>query len=62
MSTRELSKHIFNKIEKYITNPNRDHNCDLEEVRYIQHLMELHFEPDNHIGGLGFESISENEE
>jgi hypothetical protein len=62
MTTRELAKHIY----LYSINCKSDKNnssewCDHDDnqvINYISHLMELHFDPQQHLGSMGFESIS----
>lgn len=64
ISNRELATHIYNRVlevaNKKRENPN-DVN-DVNEISYIQHLIELHFEPDEHLGSKGFMSISKKDD
>jgi hypothetical protein len=59
MTTRELAKHIFKVVSEHNNDKLKSDSDDLQVVNYISHLMELHFEPDNHLGSKGFQSISE---
>jgi hypothetical protein len=63
ITNRELATHIYERVleiaQKKIENPHNyisDHN----EISYIQHLIELHFEIDNHLGSKGFMYIHKN--
>ena len=62
MTTRDLAKHIYNfvienenklKKEKFIPRANNN-----DGINYISHLMELHFDPESHLGSKGFLSTS----
>jgi hypothetical protein len=60
MTTRDLAKHIYNfviesenKMEKESFIPNNN-----DVINYISYLMELHFEPESHLGSMGFMSTS----
>jgi hypothetical protein len=60
MTTRDLAKHIYNfvienenKMEKESFIPNNN-----DVINYISHLMELHFDPESHLGSKGFVSTS----
>ena len=55
MSNREFAKHIY---EYVINSQNDSDKNDNDIVNYIGHLMDLHYEFDNHLGSKGFESIS----
>jgi hypothetical protein len=62
MTIRELSRHIYFysqtcKKDKS-SNSEWDENDDLQVINYISHLIELHFEPENHIGSKGFKTIN----
>lgn len=61
MTNTELAKHIYfysqnckneKKAGEYWTDLD-----DRQVINYIANLMELHFEPQNHLGSKGFESI-----
>ena len=60
MTTRELSKHIYEYVQNVSEKKRKDPNYtdDTNEINYISNLMVLHFEPDDHLGSKGFESIS----
>ena len=58
MTNRDLAKHIFNVVQESIQEQKSDID-NTQLINYISHLMELHFEPDNHLGSKGFQSISE---
>lgn len=59
ITNRELATHIYQRVmeiaEKKKSNQDINEN---NEISYIQSLIELHFEPDNHLGSKGFISIS----
>jgi len=59
ITTRQLAAHIYKYVqdisEKKMLDP--DSVNDINEINYISHLMTLHFEPDNHLGSKGFESL-----
>jgi hypothetical protein len=62
MTNTELARHIYFysqncKSELPSEQIWTDHD-DRMAVNYIANLMELHFEPKNHLGSKGFESIS----
>jgi len=58
MTTRELSKHIYEYVQNVSEKKRKDPNYtdDTNEINYISHLITLHFEPDNHLGSKGFVS------
>jgi hypothetical protein len=61
ITTRELSKHIYEYILKSHGVPTDDPmmmDKERDIINYVSYLMELHFEPDNHLGSKGFERIS----
>jgi hypothetical protein len=60
MTTRELSKHIYEYVQTVSEKKKIDTDSvnDINEINYISHLMTLHFEPDNHLGSKGFESTN----
>lgn len=62
MSTTELAKHIYfyaqNCKSDKISNQEWNEQDDRQVINYIANLMELHFEPSNHLGSKGFSSIS----
>jgi hypothetical protein len=60
MTTRELSKHIYEYVQTVSEKKRIDTDSvnDINEINYISHLMTLHFEPDNHLGSKGFESTN----
>ena len=61
ITTRELATHIYNRISEIAIkkeNGTWDPSNEQNEISYIQNLMELHFEPDDHLGSKGFISIS----
>jgi hypothetical protein len=62
MSTRELAKHIYfyslNCKNDKNDPSNWDSKDDNQSINYISHLMELHFEPENHLGSKGFINTS----
>jgi hypothetical protein len=59
ITTRELSTHIYNKILDIAEKKSQNIEInDSNEIGYIQNLIELHFEPDGHLGSKGFVSIS----
>jgi len=61
MTTRELAKHIYYYSQKCKqekeSNQIWNEFDDNQIINYISHLMELHFEPQNHLGSKGFVSI-----
>ena len=62
MSNTELAKHIYFysqncKNEKKLDSLWDDLD-DKQVINYIANLMELHFEPQNHLGSKGFISTS----
>lgn len=62
MTNTELAKHIYNysqncKSEKPVGYSWSEYD-DKQVINYIANLMELHFEPHNHLGSKGFISIS----
>jgi hypothetical protein len=59
MTTRELSKHIYEYVQTVSEKKRIDTDSvnDINEINYISHLMTLHFEPDNHLGSKGFVSL-----
>ena len=62
LTNRELATHIYERVLKIATKktePNNDIN-DTNEISYIQHLIELHFDSEEHLGSKGFMSISQN--
>jgi hypothetical protein len=66
MTTRELAKHIYHysqncKSEK-ADKSEWDNQDDIQAINYISHLMELHFEPENHLGSKGFMNIATSSE
>lgn len=60
ITTRELATHIYQRICEVAAKKQNDLNDvnDHNEISYIQNLIELHYEPDNHLGSKGFVSIS----
>jgi len=61
ITTRELATHIYNRVSEIAIkkeNGTWDSSNEQNEISYIQNLMELHFEPDEHLGSKGFISIS----
>jgi hypothetical protein len=60
ITTRELATHIYNRIIEVAAKKSQNSESinDVNEISYIQSLIELHFEPDNHLGSKGFISIS----
>lgn len=52
MTTRELAKHIYEKVKS-----NNSEKNDIDMVIYIENLMITHFDLDYNIGYKGFESI-----
>jgi hypothetical protein len=65
ITTRELATHIYNRIIE-VAEKKKNSNCesisDVNEISYIQNLIELHYEPDNHLGSKGFISISKDQD
>jgi hypothetical protein len=62
MTTRELARHIYLysqncKSEKSDSSEWTEQD-DIQVINYISHLMELHFDPDNHLGSKGFQPTS----
>lgn len=61
MTTRELAKHILNYVLKSnglsIDDPMMI-DYERDTINYISYLIELHNEPDNHLGSKGFLSTS----
>jgi len=62
MTNTELAKHIYQysqncKSELPQCQTWSEHD-DRIAINYIANLMELHFEPQNHLGSKGFEKIS----
>jgi hypothetical protein len=62
MTTRELAKHIYNYAQTCKNDKPKGHdwteNDDNQSINYISHLIELHFEPQTHLGSKGFLSTS----
>jgi hypothetical protein len=55
MTTRELAKYIY----EYSVKTEKEGNFDeIDTINYLSHLMQLHFEPDSHLGSKGFESTN----
>ena len=61
MTNRELARHIYfysqNCKNEKTNSEEWDEHDDTQSINYIAHLMELHFEPDNHLGSKGFKPI-----
>jgi hypothetical protein len=62
MTNTELARHIYFysqscKSELPSGQIWSEHD-DRMAINYIANLMELHFEPQNHLGSKGFESVS----
>lgn len=55
MSNREFAKHIYDYVINSQNNPDLSPS---DTINYIGHLMDLHYENDNHLGSKGFESTS----
>lgn len=61
ITTRELATHIYNRVLEISEKKKNDIQGeinDTNEILYIQNLIELYIEPDNHLGSKGFVSIS----
>jgi hypothetical protein len=62
MTNKELAKHIYfysqNCKNEKSNSEEWDEHDDDQSINYISHLMELHFDSDNHLGSRGFQSIS----
>lgn len=61
ITNRELAKHIYNYILKshgISTDDPMMMDSERDIINYVSHLMELHFDMDNHLGSKGFEKIS----
>ena len=62
MSNTELAKHIYfysqNCKNEKKSDSLWDDLDDKQVINYIANLMELHFEPQNHLGSKGFISTS----
>jgi hypothetical protein len=62
MSNTELAKHIYfysqNCKNEKQSDSLWDDLDDKQVINYIANLMELHFEPQNHLGSKGFISTS----
>lgn len=62
MTTRELAKHIYNYVKTCKNDKPKGHvwteQDDNQSINYISHLIELHFEPQTHLGSKGFVSTS----
>ena len=62
MTNTEFAKHIYShclsvfESKKFVSD--WDEKDDRQVINYIANLMELHFEPDTHLGSKGFLSIS----
>ena len=60
LTNRELATHIYQRVLE-IANKKKELDNDINdinEISYIQHLIELHFESEEHLGSKGFISIS----
>lgn len=61
MTNTELARHIYFYSKNCESEKTSDLPwCDLDDkqaINYIANLMELHFEPQNHLGSKGFKSI-----
>ena len=57
LSNRELASHIFKHVKDHVLSK-KDESADLNIINYIGHLIDLHNEPENHLGSKGFLSIS----
>jgi len=65
ITTRELATHIYRRVLEVASkkeNSDWGSTNDQNEISYIQNLMELHFEPDGHLGSKGFISISKTDD
>jgi hypothetical protein len=65
MSNREFAKHIYEYViqsqERMLSDSN-NYRIESETISYIGHLMDLHYEPENHLGSKGFYSISKDKD
>ena len=63
MTTRELAKHIYFYSQNCKSEKRGDSPWNLQDdnqtINYMSHLIELHFEPENHLGSKGFLNIGE---
>jgi hypothetical protein len=57
LSNRELASHIFKQVKDHVLSK-KNESDDSNIINYIGHLIDLHNEPDNHLGSKGFVSIS----
>jgi len=60
ITTRQLATHIYKYVKDISEKKSLDPDSvdENNEINYISNLMVLHFEPDDHLGSKGFESIS----
>lgn len=61
MTNTELARHIY-FYSQNCKDEKKDGEVwcsadDTQVINYIANLMELHFEPQNHLGSKGFESV-----
>lgn len=63
MTTKELAKHIYfysqNCKNEKTGDGSWNEQDDNQAINYISNLIELHFEPENHLGSKGFVNISQ---